>query len=71
MNKSYLILGLLAIVLVAGFTFQWPAVTQGWPVLFFLLCPLMHLFMGHNHGGSHGSSEKSAEDHKKHEGHNH
>jgi len=71
MNKSYLILGLLAIVLVAGFTFQWPAVTQGWPLLFLLLCPFMHFFMGHNHNEGHTNHKDSSDKAKQRQKHNH
>lgn len=50
-RSAYIAIGIIIGILVLGFAFQWPAVTQGWPFLFFLLCPLMHLFMGHDHGG--------------------
>lgn len=60
MNKLFIILGILVTVLVAGFTFKWPAVTQGWPILILLMCPLMHLFMGHDHGAKHSSSSQNS-----------
>ncbi|PIR53034.1 hypothetical protein COU76_03200 [Candidatus Peregrinibacteria bacterium CG10_big_fil_rev_8_21_14_0_10_49_10] len=52
MSKSPVTIIVLIIgIITLGFAFQWPAITQGWPFLLFLLCPLMHLFMGHDHGG--------------------
>ena len=65
-KSAYLIIGIIIGVLVMGFAFQWPAVTQGWPILIFLLCPLMHLFMGHDHGGGgHGEHHQVTEEGKK------
>jgi hypothetical protein len=33
---------------------HWPYVAAYWPFLFFLACPLSHLFMKHGQGGGHG-----------------
>lgn len=32
-----------------GFYFEWPLVTQNWPLFLVLLCPLGHLLGGHGH----------------------
>lgn len=42
-----------------GFYFQWTIITEGWPFLIILLCPLMHLFGGHHHGSDEDSHKKS------------
>ncbi|PIR49297.1 hypothetical protein COU79_05685 [Candidatus Peregrinibacteria bacterium CG10_big_fil_rev_8_21_14_0_10_54_7] len=67
MSKPLLItLAIIIGILGLGFAFQWPAVTQGWPFLLFLLCPLMHLFMGHDHsGGSHEEQHHASSTQKK------
>lgn len=65
MQKSHLIiLGIIGI-LGLGFYLQWPILTQGWPIFIFLLCPLMHIFMGHNHGDRHEGHTDASEDRKK------
>lgn len=65
-KSHFIIIGIIIGILALGFAFQWPAVTQGWPFLFFLLCPLMHIFMGHDHGGGHQEKQHHASaDHKK------
>lgn len=46
-------------------------VLQYWPVAVFLLCPLMHLFMGHGHGahggGGHGGCHHTQNEKKQKE----
>lgn len=51
--------GVLSLVVMGGLfiyaaIFHWPYVAAYWPFLFFLACPLSHLFMKHGQGGGHG-----------------
>ncbi len=57
MNKRMLIFVLIGVAVFVGlaYAFQWKAVLGYAPFLIFLLCPLMHVFMG-GHGG-HGGHE--------------
>ena len=45
----FIILALIACFIGLGFYFQWPFVTQNWPIFIFLLCPLSHLLGGLGH----------------------
>jgi len=50
----------MAAVIAAFFLLRehWYHVLGFWPYLLLLLCPLMHLFMGHGGHGGHGSETK-------------
>ncbi|HLD32899.1 MAG TPA: DUF2933 domain-containing protein [Candidatus Peribacteraceae bacterium] len=50
-----------------GFFFQWPLITQYWPFFLVFLCPLMHLFAGHNHG-EHPKEQTDTSKNQKHDG---
>lgn len=61
MSKSLIIvLIVFAGIIGLGFYFEWPAITNNWPFLIFLLCPIMH-FMGHCHGSGHSHTSSKSE----------
>lgn len=44
---------------------HWYHIVGYWPYLLLLLCPLMHLFMGHGGHGGHGSETRDDPSEKK------
>lgn len=66
-NRPWLWIAIVALValVVLGYYFQWPVITNYWWMFIILLCPLMHLFMGHG-----GHEERSPHNHEpKKDGH--
>lgn len=49
MKAFFSVLLVIGVIIATGFYFQWEIIMQGWPFLIVLLCPLMHIFGGHNH----------------------
>jgi len=62
-----ILLTIIAVTIGFGFYYQWPFITQYWPFLLILLCPLMHIFGGHDHQNrnSHSNADSPHEHLKK------
>jgi len=61
-----LIIGLVAV----GYYLKWPLITNNLWILVILVCPLMHLFMGHGGHEAHeaSSAQNKTQKPKQHEG---